>query len=231
MSIGGSCFLPPQGTVRSRSEISSTSGASSTSNHPIFGSDGWAGVKKALDMVPAFAIADQKGQPLEYDANGTPLAMFYVDIDAAKAELAEARISAGPDVLLDLIPYGLGEAFELCVEGKAVLIPSVTALKAAGAPPDALPLGQAIPLFVCMEIMRETADGDAVLPVFLEADAANSAVRQAMETDGSQGGLEVVGLSLHKAVELLCTVPSTPAFQFVPAKRSMDHIGNYLAQN
>ena len=99
-------------------------------------SAGWPGVKDILNQLPTFCVANAEGQPLQYEADGKPLAMFYTCVDAAKAELADAK-KEYPDLDLDIIPMGLGEAFRLARSGAAVLVPSARSLLAAGAPPTA----------------------------------------------------------------------------------------------
>jgi len=42
---------------------------------------------------------------------------------------------------------------------------------------------------------------------------------------------KVVSLSLQRAVELLATVPSTPAFQFVTPVSSSQYVAGYLKSN
>ena len=191
-------------------------------------SAGWPGVKDILNQLPTFCVANAEGQPLQYEADGKPLAMFYTCVDAAKAELADAK-KEYPDLDLDIIPMGLGEAFRLARSGAAVLVPSARSLLAAGAPPTATPVGQEVPLFCCMEMSQEGPDGGAILPMFMEESECRDAVAQAAEADGGAGDdpLEVVGLSLDRAVAQLCQL-DRPAFHFVPPRSSMAHIQQYL---
>ena len=128
--------------------------------------------------------------------NGKPAAVFFADVDAAKAELAAARAEAAADDECDLIPVGLGQAFKLTTDNSAMLVPGKAELKAAGAPPDADPRGQQLPLFACMEMSQEGPNGSAILPLFMcHADCA-AAVAQATEADNPDEALEIVGLSL-----------------------------------
>ena len=76
-----------------------------------------------------------------------------------------------------------------------MLVPGKAELKAAGAPPDADPRGQQLPLFACMEMSQEGPNGSAILPLFMcHADCA-AAVAQATEADNPDEALEIVGLS------------------------------------
>ena len=124
---------------------------------PIISADGWPRVKALLNRLPVFTVANEQGQPLQYEADGKPLALLYADVDAAKSELKSAK-EEHPTLGLDIVPMGLGEAFQLHRTGAAVLIPSQDSMEAAGAPKGASPLGQELPLFACMEMKLQ---GDA----------------------------------------------------------------------
>ena len=101
-----------------------------------------------------------------------------------------------------------------------MLVPGKAELKAAGAPPDADPRGQQLPLFACMEMSQEGPNGSAILPLFMcHADCA-AAVAQATEADNPDEALEIVGLSLDSVVERLSASDGEPAFTFVPPASS-----------
>lgn len=119
---------------------------------------------------------------------------------------------------------------------EAIIIPNKKAIVQAGAPPNTNPMGQEVPLFACMDIMRSSEDGTggSVLPLFMDLDDANAAVEQAVKLDGgvtSVEEMEVVSLSLNRAVELLATVPETPAFQFIAPEKSFQYIQKYLTNS
>ena len=173
-----------------------------------------------------FTVANEQGQPLQYEADGKPLALLYADVDAAKSELKSAK-EEHPSLGLDIVPMGLGEAFQLHRKGDAVLIPSQDSMEAAGAPKGASPLGQELPLFACMEMAVQGEDGKPVLPLFLDRGEAQRAVEDAMAADDGDATLEIVGLSLHKALEQLVSQESS-AFSFVPPASSLAHIQSYL---
>ena len=60
---------------------------------------------------------------------------------------------------------------------------------------------------------------------------ATEAVAMAMEADAPDEPLEVVCLSLEKALQLLVKVPDeAPAFRFVAPQSSLQHIQEYLEQ-
>ena len=79
-------------------------------------------------------------------AGGAPLAIFYADVEAAKTELATAQKENEALRECDIIPVGLGCAFKLSTDSKAMIVPGRGELTAAGAPPDANPMGQMLPL-------------------------------------------------------------------------------------
>ena len=155
---------------------------------------------------------------------------FYCDVDDAQVELQKATEGTGLEGI-GLIPFPLGKAFQMWAQDEAVIIPSARAIVQAGAPPGSNPIGQQVPLFACMEIMQSDEDGTgAVLPLFMDFEEANAAVSSAVEMDGGDvNDFEVVTLSLQKAVQLLATVPDTPAFQFVASSKSLRYIEDFLS--
>jgi len=195
----------------------------------LFGSEGWPAIKEDMNTVPVFCCANGEGQPLKYQVQDYQVAFFFCDVEAAKVELVKAKKEtsiAG----LDIVPYPLGEVFQMASENQAIIIPSAESLAAAGAPAEVDPVGQQIPLFACMEIMQELEDGTAVLPLFFKLEEAQAALGMAIKEDGGEvSEFEITGLSLEKAVEALVTVPETPAFQFITPADSIEHIQKYLS--
>lgn len=205
----------------------------------LFDTEGWIPIKKDLDQVPIFCCADEEGNPLAYslqmkDGNYT-VPFFFCDVDDALAEREKARENTGLGDKIDLIPYPMGEAFRMWATDEAVIVPSKQVLMQAGAPPNVNPIGQEVPLFACMDIMQEDKNGKVVLPLFMSPDEANAAIQQAVASDpgaeASADELEVVSLSLQKAVQLLATVPETPGFEFVAAPKSIEYIQKYLSDS
>jgi len=201
----------------------------------LFSSEGWPPIKKELDLLPVFTVANEKGQPLQYTVgSGTALPFFFVDVDAAQAELAKAKADSQISDMegmekVDIIPYPLGQAFELMENDKAIIIPSQTSIEAAGAPSGVSPVGQQIPLFACMEISQQDDSGKPSLPLFFEKEEAKEAIDAALEMDGDSGEeFPIQVLSLQRAVQLLATVPESPAFTFLPPNKSLNHIKDYL---
>jgi hypothetical protein len=207
----------------------------------LFASKGWEPIQRDLDQLPVFTCANEQGKPLAYTIETTStedgiaftVPCFYCDVDDAQEELRKARENTGL-TNLDLIPFPMGKAFMMWSKDEAIIIPNKRAIVQAGAPPNTNPMGQEVPLFACMDIMRASEEGEGgkkknVLPLFMDLDDANAAVQQAVELDGGNvDDLEVVSLSLNRAVELLATVPETPAFQFIAPEKSFQYIQRYL---
>jgi hypothetical protein len=203
-----------------------------SSPQEMFNSPGWQPIKKELNSLPIFCCANEKGQPLQYTVNAeTTMPFFYCDVKSAEDELMKARQELPPDITqnLGIIPFPLGDAFELMANNQAAIIPSASSIEAAGAPPGTNPLGQQVPLFCCMDIMQETPEGKNVLPLFMVKEEAEQATREAVQSDGgNMADFEIVSLSLPRAVELLATVPDAPEFHFLPPRDSIAYIQKYL---
>jgi len=196
----------------------------------LFKSEGWKSIQKELSPVPVWAVANADGQPIQCEVNSVMTALFFVEVADAQAELAKAKAEVDA-VPLDLVPFPLSEAFMWWCEDKAMLVPSLNAIQAAGAPQGAEPMGQQIPLFACLEMQAEGKDGKPTLPLFFVHAEAKKAMDTALEVDGTaedKATFKIVNLSLQRAVELLATVPSTPAFQFVTPASSSKYVASYL---
>lgn len=203
------------------------------SANDLFASEGWQPIKKDLDQLPIFTVATKEGNPLAYDVetNGKTVSVpcFFCDIEEAKKELEDFKQNAGAEGI-DLVPFPLGQAFQMWAQDEAVIVPSKRAIFQAGAPPGTNPIGQQIPLFACMDIMEEGENGNGVLPLFMVLEEADAAVQSAVEADGGNAAdLKVVSLSLNRAVGLLATAPETTAFRFIPPSASIEYIQDYLS--
>ena len=163
----------------------------------VLASKQWPLMRQKLDALPCFTCANEEGKPLEYEVSGQKCAMFYAGLEDAQVELLTAR-EMFPDLGIDLIPIGLGNAYELALGGKAQLIPGKAELTAAGAPPGAQALGQELPLFACMEISQPGTSGDPTLPLFMSYADCAAAVSQATAADAPDEKLEIGGLSLNR---------------------------------
>jgi len=171
---------------------------------------------------------------MKCELNGAMTALFFIDVVDAQAELKEVK-SAMPDLPLDVVPFPLSEAFQWWCEDKGTIVPKLAAIKAAGAPDGVEPLGQQVPLFACLEMQAESKEGKPTLPLFFVHSEAKEAMEMALAADEdkeeSKDTFKIVSLSLQRAVELLSTVPSTPAFQFVTPVSSSQFVAGYLKSN
>lgn len=151
-------------------------------------------------------------------------------MEAAKTQLATAQ-DQFPELECDLIPVGLGSAYKLSCTGKAILVPSVAALLAAGAPEGTEPLGQELPMFACMEITRAGEEGPLV-PLFMSYVDYSEAVARETDAYAPEQPLQMVCLSLASVVEELAGLddPSSGAFSFVAPSESLQHIETYLGK-
>ena len=193
-------------------------------------SEGWPQLQEMLDKLPVFTVANEGGQPLQYQVDGKPLAIFYADVEAGKSQLAIEQ-EKYPDLGCDLIPVGLGNAYKLSCDGKGMVVPGIGELQACGAPEGAQPMGQELPLFACMQMSR---DGDAgpVLPLFMSNADCTIAVAAANEAAQPETPLEVTALSLQSVVEQLSAEggPTADTFSFIAPQASLDHQGSYLGK-
>ena len=221
--------------------------------HQLFRWEGWPRIVQDLNKCPTFTCADERGQPLEYMMGAEQprqqqqqqpqqqqraqqpysVPLFFCDVDDAEEELQRAKRATGSNSL-GIIPFPLGQAFEMSLSGQAMLVPNNKAMVQAGAPPDINPIGTPVPLFACPEIMISTNDdgSDAVLPVFMTLEDCEAVILETVDRDGgSVDDFEVVSLTLNRAVELLTNVPETPAFQFVAPEKSFAYINEFLDQS
>lgn len=216
------------------SSITTLNSAENDVSEGLFESEGWKAIKKDLNRVPIFSVATPEGNPLAYTVeikgDKFDVPCFYCDVAAALTELEQTKAGAPSSDSFDIIPFPLGQAFELWATNKAVIVPSKQSILQAGAAPETNPIGQKVPLFACMEIMEEGEDGKAKLPVFMSLEDANAALKEAVGADGGEvEDLEVVCLSLSGCIEQLTTVPDTPAFHFIPPTTSLKYIQDYLS--
>jgi hypothetical protein len=211
--------------------------ASPATPEELFASNGWKAVRQELDSCPVFCCANEQGKPLQYNVNAqTTMPFFYTSIQAAEVELVKAKAEFPKETAeqLGIIPFPLGNAFELMTKNQAAVIPCAIELEAAGAPKGTNPLGQQVPLFCCMEIMQESPQtGKPVLPIFMVREEAKQAMEEAIAADGidreEAKQFDIVSLSLSRAVEMLATnVEEAPSFQILPPRSSMAYIKKYL---
>ena len=177
-------------------------------------------LQSSLNNVPLFAVGNEEGKPLQYQVAGKSMAIFYADVAAAKKQLT-AALDQNPNY--DLVPVGLGSAVKLSCDGKAMVVPGLAELVAAGAPEDAQPMGQELPLFGCMEMARQNEDGTAFVPLFLSHSDCAAAVKEASEPG------PIVPLSLQGTLDQL-NDPASGSFTFEPPSASIIHVESYVGK-
>jgi len=226
-------FVPAHGPLAAIHRPASSLAQSSKPNE-LFDSPGWGAISQELDQVPVFAVANAEGQPIKYRIerkdSSFEVPLFYTHVEDALGELEKAKENT-PLPGMDINPYPLGGIFQMWATDGAIIVPNKKSIIQAGAPPNANPMGQQVPLFACMEIAQENEKGKPVLPLFFELADAQNAVSQAVSLDGGkEEDFEVVGLNLPEAVSLLAnSKEDTTAFQFVPPASSLNHIRDYLS--
>lgn len=186
----------------------------------------WPVLQKLLDEMPVFTVANAEGQPLQYQIGERQVAVFYTDVAAGKREYESAR-DRYPDLGCDVITVGLGQAFRLSSEGKAMVVPGIAELQAAGAPAEAEPMGQEVPLFACMGMKREGGK----VPLFMcHADGA-AAAADASASLSKELEMDSV-FSLQSIVEELSDLddPLEGEFVWVAPSASLQHVASYVGQ-
>ena len=192
----------------------------------IFDHAEWPQLQGELDGIPVFTVANEDGQPLQYQVGGQSLAIFYADVEAAKKQLADAQ-GQFPDLNYDMIPVGLGSAYRLSCDGKGMVVPGMAELQALGAPEDAQPMGQELPLFMGAGMSQETDEGP-VLPLFMSHADCAAAVAKATGVAGVAD--EISGLALASVVEARLDDASSEAFSFVAPSASLQHVESYVGK-
>lgn len=126
LTVGtANCFLPARGLLarpRHPSSSSTTSHSSpvvqsSKTPNELFDSPGWDAIKRELDQIPVFSIANAEGQPIKYRIEKTgdasfEVPLFYTHVSDALAELEKAKENT-PLPGMDINPYPLGGIFEM----------------------------------------------------------------------------------------------------------------------
>ena len=196
-------------------------------------SDGWKVLMPELEQVPVFVCANAAGQPLQYERDGRPLALFYADISQAKQELANRRRSY-PELELRLLPIGQGSAFTRAGAGAAVIVPSPEELTNAADPEAGAPYEAGLPLFACLALRKPHANREGVqaVPLFMraaDAQASRDAAAAGMPPDTQ--GLELLVIPLPTALERMVAQPGDDGlvFEIIPPGDSVDFVRQFLA--
>ena len=195
------------------------------------GSAGWATLQSELDELPVFVCANRKGEPLQYERDGQPFVLFFAGLGPAQAELARAS-AMFPELELELLPVGLGEAYRRTQQGQAILVPSERETQVAQEPGGPAWAADALPLFGCLKMRKPREDGTDSMPLFMSSADAQAALGAAQAALGAAEGreeLSIVCIPLSRAVELSMTPEeSDVAFQFVPPTESVEFLQAYL---
>jgi hypothetical protein len=177
-----------------------------------FQSAAWGVLRAQLDELPVFAVANARGTPLPQHEP-----TFFCDMDAAE-KACEDWSQETPE--LDIMPVGLGIAYQAQAEGRGRLVPGGADLDAAGADADAKP--GSIPMFLCQDLVSERIDGGVgSIPVFMSAADAHAAVADAGGAD-----LSVECVSLQAVIEKALQIESEaePGFRWIGASASVEAI-------
>ena len=101
-------------TIQYSSKTSSSSLQSSKTPNELFDSPGWESIKKELDQVPIFAVANEEGSPIKYEISkkgeSFQVPLFYTHVSDALIELEKAKENT-PLPGMDINPYPLGGIF------------------------------------------------------------------------------------------------------------------------
>ena len=124
-----------------------------------FGSTRWAALQKHLDTLPVFTCVNAEGEPLGYERDGEPLAIYFADAERAQQELATMS-EKFPSLDLRLLGAGLGAVFRQHTEGSALLVPGAAALAGAGDDFDS----DKLPLYTCLSMSSPAPEGSRLEP-------------------------------------------------------------------
>uniref|UniRef100_A0A7S3V5P5 Tic22-like family protein n=1 Tax=Chaetoceros debilis TaxID=122233 RepID=A0A7S3V5P5_9STRA len=182
----------------------------------------WDPIKNELDQVPVFACANDESQPLQYNVGDKPMAFFFLDIDAAKAELEKAKTDTDMDGL-QLVPFPLGEIFIMGTKEMALVVPPAQGIVDAGAPPGTNPLGQQVPLFGCMDVEQDLGDGTSMTPLFTTMGEAKDAMNMALEGLEDKSKFDVTVIPLAQAIQMQASTPEKK-FTYVPSESSLKYL-------
>ena len=201
----------------------------------ICDAEAWPSLQAELDELPVFLLANARGDPLQHNGpDGAPTLVFFADLFRAEAELANAN-RLYHELQLELLPIGLGDAFQRVQEGKATLVASHNELSNSGLDPDGTP--NTVPLFGCTKLMQPRRNNPELkaMPLFLSSEDAKAALDAALNASGfvippgmeAQGvGLDILAITLQKACELMVSGQES-RFEFFPPTKSAEWIQEY----
>ena len=175
----------------------------------------------ASSLISRGVCAATTGRVTARRSNSTPTTIFFADLFRAEAELANAN-RLYPELGLELLPVGMGDAYARVQSGSAMLVPSQNELAAAGLDPNEQ---NTVPLFGCTKLMqpRRSNPDLKAMPLFVSSADARAALDAALNASGfvvpegmeAQGvGLDILAITLNKACELI-VVARRPASSFL----------------
>ena len=195
----------------------------------------WTGLQAELDQLPAFTCVNENGEPLGYERDGEPIAIFFGDVDRAQQELDMAT-GKFPQLNLRLMGVGLGDVHRRVADGTAMLVPSAEALAGAG---DDFP-SEKLPLYTCLRMSTRHADGSQRTPLFMDPKDAQASLDRALEaavkgvpggilTEQQKAELSLVCTSLDQAIDLVLSGNEKEAceagrFSFVAPNQSLKYL-------
>ncbi len=111
------CFFPAIGHLtRSPPSYATTPPMQSSKPNELFESPGWEAIKRELDQVPVFSIANAEGQPIKYRIEKSDASfdvpLFYTHVSDALTELEKTKENTSLSGM-DISPYPLGGIFEM----------------------------------------------------------------------------------------------------------------------
>lgn len=206
-----------------------------------FEDKGWKEAEDHLNTCPVFTCVDGGGNPMGYkdkDFPDRPAQMvFFMGIESALAELQQQK-EAFPELEgLQLMPVGLGAAFQAHAENMARLFPGQAALDSADDDWD----DRQCPVYTCLELkctpepackIRGLAADEQVIPIFLDPRDAQKSLEFAKKNSKEKGmpaefidRLSLVTSSLHNCISLVTNRKEVETcgarFQFVSPRSSL----------
>lgn len=193
----------------------------------------WEELEKELNELPAFVCCNSAGAPLTYEREGQEFGVFYTDVNGANEALRSAQ-TAYPELGLELVAIGLGDAVSRRKAGTAVIVPGANALRSAADPSGASWNAEDVPLFGCLQMtMPRPNGGAAAVPLFVDPKDAELAVANAKppqrgpDDDPSGFDLTIVCIALDRAIELVVSGQvDNPGFMFVAPQSAMAYLSN-----
>ena len=200
-----------------------------------FTSPAWTSLKKHLNTLPVFTCVNAEGEPLGYEKDGQPLAIYFADSERAQQEL-KTMGGQFPELGLRLIGVGLGDVFQQSTEGTAMLVPSQAALAGAGDEWDS----ETLPLYTCLAMTSlapaasglDYPEGSPTTPLFMCPADAQASLESALAASKANGAseeqlaqLQLVVTGLPTAVDLVVSGKEQETcgdkFQFVAPRTSL----------